>query len=195
MQTIPIGTVTVVMSDYHQNEVYITDKMGKELMDDFGTYFTYKLKQYNLENFIIVKKEWFRGCITIIISIGFSTALLGGGGLLWIQKILKDYKDSRAGLDMLLEDIKNVRVKLKKIFTKNKKKDQIEQLPALTSASPQVNTEMNDSVSIGEKAFFIPGEKIVLYDEKEKLYYIFTLSVMSKDLRSEEEIKTLLEKI
>ena len=149
MPTYPIGTLTFVVSENHYAD-FISDLQAEQIMVSVADYFTYQIKQKRLdENVKITGLQWTRvcGCITVIISVG-AVAAVGGGFAAF--KFLKEYKDVRGGILKILEDMKNIKIWVKRKLSLNKK----------LSNSNSADTE-NEKVKADDKAFEVMFEETI----------------------------------
>jgi hypothetical protein len=191
MPTYPIGSVTFVISEDHRQDDMITQDLAQVLVNNIESYFTHELTANKLGNSVrVTGVEWTMGCVTIVISIGvISLAAIGGAGAV---KFLKDYKDVREGLDKLLEDMKNMRVWVRrKLFRQTK--DQPPPLPQVQQdAQAQTDHDVyeimlektiqeQEALPAEHQKYWAAGQVVTVRNEKGQ-YRRYTLAVKREDI-------------
>jgi hypothetical protein len=186
MNTEPIGTITLVISENHQDPEAIGEEDAPILVEAVENYFKYLLSAAGLsDKFAITGSEWTLGCVTIILTIGTFIKFVATGGVAALGiKILKDYKDGREGLTKLLEDLKNARMWFKK---KGRKKV----LAATTATTPakeepfKIIFEQMVSTYEGlppeQRKYWAAGQEMTVMDDKGD-YRHYTVSLKREDL-------------
>lgn len=197
METIPAGSITFVISENHSFDEAITENEASFLAKSLSAYFIFQLSKRNLDEYIAVTGvEYYRGCVTVIISIGAIAAASGGLG---IVEFLKNYKDIREGLDRLLQDMKNMRVWVKKLFRKGGKNSPPPVQHAGNEPSEQLFEVMFGQAidqyrKIGDeyKKFWSAGQEITIMHE-EGGYCKYTMALKREDITLPKENKLVKE--
>src|SRR4051794_30875276 len=132
MELADIGTVTLVISENHSEEEFISDELADDIISNLITYLNFRLKEKHLDKKIYFSaKEWTRGCITIVITISLVGGIIAGKVLI---DFIKDYKEVREGIKQIFDDIKGMVIWVKRVIVRKKKgKQAAELLPLPTS--------------------------------------------------------------
>lgn len=195
METYPAGSITFVISENHSHDEVVTDDMALRLAQSLSDYFSFELSKRNLGNTIAVTGiEIYRGCVTIIISIGVVAAAAGGGWAL--VEFFKNYKDVREGLDKLVEDMKNMKVWVrKKIFGKTSPSTEttVQENKAVKDkpVEPfeilfQQAIDQYNSMDPDHRKFWAAGQEMTIMNEKGE-YCKYTLAVKREDIKLPKE--------
>ena len=191
MELYPAGSITFVISENHEQDDLITEEDALLLAQSTSEYFKYQLSQKRLDKSIkVTAVDQFRGCVTIVISIG--VAITAGGGFAAFE-FLKNYKDIREGLDKLIDDMKNLKVWLKKkIF--RKKTGKVEEKPeAPFEVLFEETIDQYKKLPPEQRKFWGAGQSVIIVGENDH-FSKYTLSVKREDITLPEEKKPVKEK-
>lgn len=188
----PFGSITFVISEKHGEHSPIIAAEADELTDRFVTYFNSMLKKQGFEQLVQVTDVQYQlGCVTIVITLGTLLKIVAAGGTIaGGYKIFKDYKDFREGLDKFINDLKNIKVWIKRV---NPFKNKVQKTPAVPA--PEEDLPAADPLEIiienvAEQYKSTPPElrKYIHIDQKVTVetkageYCRFTISVMREDI-------------
>lgn len=203
METYPAGSITFVISENHKLYDEISDDEAYYLTNSFVDYFRFQLSKNRLDDVITVTGvEYYRGCVTIIITIGAVVAAAGGG--LALVGFFKNYKAVREGLDKFLEDMKNMKAWIKrKIF--KKPADQTAIIPE--KAGPETEKtevpfqilfeqviDQYNSITPEQRKFWTAGQYVTIMNEKGE-YSKYTVAVKREDIALPHDNITPKEKV
>lgn len=104
MNEIDIGSLTFFVNVSAEQEQILSDESIHGVVEVFEGIVRHRLNEQDLENIVLVRSSWKRGCLIINVSLTIPALVLGA------YKFVLDYEKLRAGIKLIINDINGAKL-------------------------------------------------------------------------------------